>query len=123
MWHDMVVAATTSDWQSAQLTAHATGDALLVISKSLYTDHLNGVVSKGTPRNAPAVESVDSSIAPTTVMIDDCGDDSAWLKYKKDGSPVDDLPGGRSSIRAEVKRSRDGRWRVTRFAMQGVGSC
>ncbi len=123
MWRDMMAAGLTSDWKSERLSVHATGDALLVISKSLYTDHLNGVVTKGSPRNAPTVESVDSSANPTTVMINDCGDDSSWLKYKKDGSLVDDAPGGRSLIRAEVKRSRDGQWRVTRFAMQAVGSC
>ena len=44
------------------------------------------------------------------------------LKYKN-GQLVNDTPGGRRSITAEVKKQQDGTWRVTRFAVEGVGSC
>jgi hypothetical protein len=123
MWHDMVVAGTTSNWQDPQLGQYATGDALQVITKSLYTDHLNGVVTKGSPTNSPRVSSIDSPIDPTTVTIKDCGDDSGWLKYKTDGQLFNDVPGGHRSITAQVKKQPDGSWRVTDFAVEGVGSC
>ena len=93
-----------------------------MVNRSLYTDNLNGVVTKGAPKTNPQVSKVDPEDNPTTVMISDCGDDSGWLKYKN-GQLVNDTPGGRRSITAEVKKQQDGTWRVTRFAVEGVGSC
>ncbi|OLZ45612.1 hypothetical protein BS330_39065 [Amycolatopsis keratiniphila subsp. nogabecina] len=122
MWRQMAKAGETADWQSSKLAKYATGDALGVINRSLYTDHLNGVVSKGAPTNNPQVSSVEPTANPTTVMISDCSDSSNWLKYK-DGQLVNDTPGGQRSITAEVKKQQDGTWRVTRFAVEGVGSC
>ncbi|WP_232376324.1 hypothetical protein [Amycolatopsis aidingensis] len=118
----MAKAGETSDWQSPELAKYATGDALGVINRSLYTDHLNGVVSKGAPTHNPQVSEMNPTDNPTTVMISDCSDSSNWLKYK-DGQLLDDTPGGRRSITAEVKKQQDGTWRVTRFAVEGVGSC
>jgi hypothetical protein len=123
MWHAMAGAALTSDWQSPQLAQYATGDALGVISRSLYTDHLNRVVTKGEPKTNPQVSSVDPPNDPTTIMISDCGDDSSWMKYKTSGELVNDIRGGRRSITAEVKKQQDNSWKVTRFAVEGVGSC
>jgi hypothetical protein len=123
MWQQMVAAGTTSDWQSPTFAQYATGDALNTIARSLYGDHLNGVVTKGTPTNNPSVSSVDPQDDPTTVMISDCGNDSGWLKYKDNGQLLNNTPGGRRKITAEVKRQTDGSWRVSRFAVEGVGSC
>ena len=122
MWRQMAKAGETADWQSPELAKYATGDALGVVNRSLYTDHLNGVVSKGAPANTPQVSKMDPADSPTTVMISDCSDSSNWLKYK-DGQLLNDTPGGRRSIAAEVKKQQDGTWRVTRFAVEGVGSC
>jgi hypothetical protein len=122
MWRQMAKAGETGDWQSPELAKYATGDALGVINRSLYTDHLNGVVTKGEPKTNPEVSKVEPPDNPTTVMISDCGDDSGWLKYKN-GQLVNDTPGGRRSITAEVKKQQDGTWRVTRFAVEAVGSC
>lgn len=122
MWQQMAKAGATADWQSPELAKYAAGDALGVINRSLYTDHLNGVVSKGEPTNNPKVSKMDPADNPTTVMISDCSDSSNWLKYK-DGQLLNDTPGGRRSITAEVKKQQDGTWRVTRFAVEGVGSC
>ncbi|MCE7011734.1 hypothetical protein LWC34_54315 [Kibdelosporangium philippinense] len=123
MWQAMVKAGETSDWQSPELAKYATGDALGVITRSLYTDHLNGVVTKGAPLINPQVSSVDPQDNPTTVMISDCGDSTNSLKYKKDGQLLNDTPGGKRAITAEVKKQPDGSWRVTRFAVEGLGSC
>jgi hypothetical protein len=122
MWQQMAKSGETGDWQSPELAKYATGDALGVINRSLYTDNLNGVVTNGAPKTNPQVSKVDPQDNPTTVMISDCGDDSGWLKYKN-GQLVNDTPGGRRSITAEVKKQQDGTWRVTRFAVEGVGSC
>lgn len=119
----MVKAGETSDWQSPELAKYATGDALGVITRSLYTDHLNGVVTKGAPVINPKVSSVDPQDNPTTVVISDCGDSTNSLKYKKDGQLLNDTPGGKRAITAEVKKQSDGSWRVTRFAVEGLGSC
>jgi hypothetical protein len=124
MWHDMAQAATTSDWKSPVLARHATGDALSAISRGMYADHLNGLVTKGAPLNAPRVTSSVPADMPTTVLIRDCGDSSHWLKYRADnGKLADDEPGGRQSISAEVKRQTDGSWKVDRFAVEAVGTC
>jgi hypothetical protein len=124
MWRDVAAAATTSDWQSPRLAEHATGDALQVLSRQLYADHYNGLISKGAPSNAPVAKSVDSPYAPKGVLIGDCSDASHWLKYRGDtGQPADDAPGGKHLINAEVKLGVDGTWRVTRFAVEGTGSC
>lgn len=124
MWQAMASAATTSDWRSPDLSKYATGDALQVITKSLYTDSRNGLVTKGAPKNSPSVSSVAPEARPTTVLIADCGDSTDWLKYRADnGQLADDTPGGRRAITAEVSKQSDGTWKVTRFAVQGVGSC
>ncbi|OXM59543.1 hypothetical protein CF165_47120 [Amycolatopsis vastitatis] len=124
MWRDVAAVATTSDWQSPRLAAHATGDALQVLSRQLYADRYNGLVSKGTPTNAPVAQSVDSPYEPKTVVIRDCSDATHWLKYRADtGQPADSESGGKHLINAEVKLAVDGSWRVTRFAVEGTGSC
>lgn len=124
MWKDMETAGQTSDWQSPRLAAHATGDALSAISRGMYADHLNGLVSKGAPVDHPRVTSAVPSASPTTVMISDCGDSTHWLKYRKDsGKLADDKPGGRQAITAEVKLQPNGTWKVARFAVEAVGSC
>jgi hypothetical protein len=123
MWQQMAKADETADWQSPELAKYATGDALGVINRSLYTDHLNGVVSTGAPTTSPQVTKLEPPDNPTTVTVSDCGNDATWVKHKTDGSPLNDPPGGRRSITAEVKKQTDGSWRVTRFAVEGVGSC
>lgn len=124
MWSDMADAATTSDWKSQRLARNATAEALSKISRGLYADHYNNLVSKGKPENAPAVESVEPADNPTTVNVVDCGDDSHWIKYRADnGQPANDGPGGRRHINAVAKKAVDGSWKVTDFAIQDVGTC
>ncbi len=124
MWSDMADAATTSDWQSPKLAQNATGEALQTISRSLYADHYNGLVTKGRPVNHPEVTSVDPLDEPTSITITDCGDSTNWLKYRADnGQPADDVPGGHRHIEALVKKAVDGSWKVTTFAVHEVGSC
>lgn len=125
MWDAMGQAGETSDWRSPELGRFATGNALTTITRSLYTDSFNRVVTQGRPKNSPQVVSVKSPAAPETVMLSDCGDSTGTSKIREGtGKPVaSDEPGGRRSIVAEVKKQPDGAWRVQRFAVQGVGSC
>ncbi|MGP4083866.1 hypothetical protein [Streptomyces sp. KR55] len=120
----MAEAGETSNWRSPRLTQYATGDALSAITRGLYADHKNGLVSKGRPKNSPKVTEVDPAKNPTTVMISDCGDSTHWLHYRAaTGKLADDEPGGYRAITAEVKAQADGQWKVTRFAVEGIGSC
>lgn len=124
MWQTMAVAARTSDWQSERLSRFATGYALTTISRSLYADHQNGLITLGAPKNSPAVASWEPAEEPTTVMITDCGDSTNWLKYHADTrQPANDGPGGRRAISAVVTRQSDGRWLVSDFAVREVGTC
>lgn len=124
MWQNMAQAAETSAWNSPKLAQHTTGDALSAISRGMYADHLNGLVTKGAPRNSPKVSTLSPPMSPTMAVISDCGDSTHWLKYRKDtGKLADDKPGGRQAITAEVKKQSDGTWKVTRFAVEAVGSC
>ncbi|GHE44033.1 hypothetical protein GCM10018785_12020 [Streptomyces longispororuber] len=124
MWRDMAEAARSSDWRAPRLARYATGEALKAITRGMYADHRNGLVTKGEPENSPKITKVTPAADPTAAMISDCGDSSRWLKYRKsNGEVADDKPGGRQAITAEVKKQADGRWKVTRFAVWEVGSC
>lgn len=124
MWRDFADAAVTSDWRSPALARNATGAALSTLSRGLYADHYNGLVSRGRPVSNPQVSSVDPVVSPTTVVIADCGDSTTWKKYRADnGQPADDGPGGRRQINAIVKKAVDGSWKVTDFGIQAVGTC
>lgn len=124
MWADYATAATTSDWQSPKLGQYATGTALSTISRGLYADHYNGLVSRGAPVLHPSVASVDPPNNPTKVMITDCGDSTHWLQYRADnGQLADSTPGGRRLINATVQKQADGSWKVTDFGVHDLGSC
>jgi hypothetical protein len=124
MWRDFADVATTSDWRSPTLARNATGDALSTLSRGLYADHYNGLVSRGRPVNNPQVSAVDPVDFPTKVVISDCGDSTNWVKYRADnGQPANDGPGGRRQIHAIVKKAVDGSWKVTDFGVQAVGTC
>jgi len=124
MWRDFADAATTSDWRSPKLARNATGEALSTLSRGLYADHYNGLVSRGRPVNNPHVSTLEPVDAPTTIVLSDCGDSTNWVKYHtSNGRPANDRPGGRRRINAIVKKAVDGSWKVTDFGVQAVGTC
>lgn len=123
MWQDFVVAGTTSDWQSASLGQYATGIALTNLSRGLYADHDNGLVTKGEPVLNPSVSSVDPAPDPKKIIITDCGDSTHWLKYRADNGKLADTPGGRRLINAVVEKQADNSWKVTDFGVHDVGTC
>ncbi|WP_237774728.1 hypothetical protein [Actinosynnema sp. ALI-1.44] len=124
MWQDFVAAGTTSDWQSPKLGRYATGIALTNMSRALYADHYNGLVTKGEPTYEPSVSSVDPPDNPNKIVITDCSDDSRWLKYKAaTGQLANDTPGGRHLINAIVQKQADGSWKVSEYGVHEVGTC
>lgn len=123
MWQDFVAAGAMSDWQSPKLGQYATGIALTNLSRGLYADHYNGLVTKGEPALNPNVSSVDPPNDPKKITITDCGDSTHWLKYRADNGQLADTPGGRRLINAIVEKQADGSWRVTDFGVHDVGTC
>jgi len=124
MWADFVAAGTTSDWQSPDLGRHTTGVALTNLSRGLYADSANGLVTRGEPVLSPEVSSVEPTGAPVRVVVTDCGDSTNSLKYRlSDGTLVNEGAGGRRLINAVVERQSDGSWKVSDFGVQEIGSC
>lgn len=124
MWADMAAAAETSNWQDPRLGQHATGTALTNITRGLYADKANGLVTKGRPQNNPHVSSAEPASSPNKVIIADCGDDSQWQHYRVDnGQLANDGPSGHRQINAVVEKQSDGTWRVTDFGIHEVGTC
>lgn len=124
MWQDFAQAGTTSDWQSPTLAQYATGIALSNMSRGLYADHYNGLVTRGTATHDPRVTSTDPSADPTKVTVTDCSDSTHALKYNATtGQPANDSPGGRRQINAIVQKQPDGSWKVSDFGVQAVGTC
>jgi hypothetical protein len=123
MWSDFFDAAATSDWQSPKLGQYATGLALSTMSRGLYADHLNDLVSRGVPTHDAQVSSVDTSANPTSVIITDCSDSTHSLRYRADNGQLADSPGGRRLVHATVQRQSDGSWKVSDFGVQGIGTC
>lgn len=124
MWADFVAAGRTSDWESKRLGDHATGLAVTNMSRALYADKKNGLVTKGEPVLRPEVDSVKPSSNPTKVIITDCGDSSETQKYyAKTGKPLKGSPGGRHRINAVVEKDSGGQWKVTDYGVHEVGSC
>lgn len=124
MWADFVTAGATSDWQSPNLGHHATGVALTNLSRGLYADRVNGLVTRGEPLLSPTVSSAEPTADPTRVVVTDCGDSTRWLKHRvEDDAIVNAGSGGRRLINAVVERQSDGSWKVSDYGVQGVGSC
>lgn len=124
MWQDFARAGTTSDWQSPALPQYATGIALSDMSRGLYADKDNGLVTRGTATHNPKVSSMTPASDPTTVVVSDCSDSRNYLKYyASSGKPANDGPGGRQLINATVQKQPDGSWKVTDFGVQAVGTC
>ncbi|MFF0147016.1 hypothetical protein [Amycolatopsis sulphurea] len=124
MWRDFVTAGTTSDWQSPKLGRYATGIALTNMSRALYADHYNGLITKGEPTYEPSVSSAEPPDDPNKIVITDCSDSTNWLKYKATtGQLANDTPGGRHLINAIAQKQADGSWKVSEYGVHGAGTC
>jgi hypothetical protein len=119
---DWVAAAARSDYGSTRLSEHASGAALALITRVVFDNFRNKVVSKGEPVISPSFVEANSETSPTRIKIVDCLDGTHWLNYKANGQLQDNIPGGRSHTEALVVLV-NGVWKVDQLAIQKTGTC
>lgn len=126
MWavYDRAGRAPAADPDYPQLAEYAAGDALDGLRTALGRLRDEGLVFEGSYVSlSPTVVELSPVDAPTTAKVEDCRDSSGWVVVRADGGEYEDEPGGRRAVFADVERADDGVWRVTSFAVQGVGTC
>lgn len=118
-----VEAAAVADPDAPALRQFASGQALRRMVVNLVIARDEGRVSRGQPTNQPAVTGVSPLDVPTEVTLNDCLDDSNWLRYKAHTGEVwNDVPGGRHDVTIIVRRLEAG-WTVDSFVPRTVGTC
>ena len=122
MWADLVSAARTSNFQSAQLSQYATGEALTLFVQGLARDQLHDIVTRGEPVLHPVVTSLSPNPDPTRATVTDCFDDTHWLEYKTSGGLAKNAAGGRRATTAELVKAA-GTWKVTQITVGKTGTC
>lgn len=122
MWADVTAVSATGEYQDPRLGHHASGEALSILYRGIYTNHRQGIVSRGAPLLHPTVVNSFPAGRPTDVTISDCSDGTHWLNYKLNGELQDSTPGGRHKIQAIVRLSGN-LWKVNQLAVQSLGSC
>jgi endonuclease YncB( thermonuclease family) len=124
MWaaFDWAGRAPRADPDDPRLARYATGDALRVLVNGLASMRDDGLVARGEVVLSPEVVEVTPLTAPTRVRIEDCADTSNSALVRADGRPYQDAPGGWRLVIAELEDTGQG-WKVTGFAVRGVGSC
>jgi hypothetical protein len=122
MWRAYAAAARTADYQPGVLSQYAAGDALMVLTRSLYDDHQHGVVLRGAPVLGPRVTGMTPAGNPVSSAVTDCADDSRWLQYTKSGQPASGAPVGRHRIYAQL-RLFSSVWKVTNLVVEKAGTC
>ena len=122
MWSDVQRAALTANYRSPLLDEHATGNALSVLARGLYSLQLQHLVIKGAPVLHPTVTSLKPTADPTTATIRDCFDDTHWLNYKAAGGLQDKVPGGHRLVTATLSHA-GGAWKVTQLNTGAEGTC
>jgi hypothetical protein len=128
-----VLAAYTGMWaamaQAAQapgaphhLAEHTAGIALRTLARQLLVHQQLGRHTTGRPTHRPQVQVLIPPAAPIKARVQDCLDTTAWVTRGPDGRPVVGDGGGRRHVDALVKAT-GGRWRVTEFVLNGIGTC
>jgi len=122
MWHAYVTAARTADYQPGALSQYAAGDALMILTRSLYDNRRHGVVLRGAPALDPKVTGMTPAGNPGSSAVTDCADDSRWLQYTTAGKPAGGAPVGRHRIYAQL-RLFSSAWKVTNLVVEKAGTC
>jgi len=122
MWADLVSAARTSNFQSARLSQHASGQTLTLFVQGLARDQLHGIVTRGTPAIHPMVTSLSPERDPNRATVGDCFDDTYWLEYQTTGKLAKEAPGGRRATTAQLIKT-SGTWKVDQIAIGKTGTC
>jgi hypothetical protein len=122
MWKAYAKAGLTANPDEPDLAANIADPALQMLRDALAGYRDKKQVFKGQYGSRPSVAATDPKDKPVAVIIADCFDTTNFLVYNADGTPADDEPGGRRSTSATVQL-RDGRWKVTSFAIRETGTC
>ena len=122
MWRAYAAAASVADYQSGTLSRYAAGDALQVLTRSLYDDHQQGTVLRGAPVLDPRVTGMVPPGSPDRSSVTDCADDSRWLQYTTAGKAVPGAAAGRHRIEATLQLL-GATWKVTYLVVQKAGTC
>jgi hypothetical protein len=123
LWAAFAQASRTSDPNNPDIARFSTGEALSSLQVALTRERRKGIVGRGAPVLSPRAGQVRLTPLPSRVEITDCSDSTQWRRYNaKTGKPIEGSPGGRRRVTAIVS-GVDGSWKVTRFAVQAVGTC
>ena len=122
MWRAYAAAARTAGYQPGPLSHYAAGDALMILTRSLYDDSRHGIVLRGTPVLSPQVTSMSPAGDPDASTVTDCASDSGWRQYTKAGKPAPGAPAGRHRIYAQL-RLFGSVWKVTYLVVVKAGTC
>jgi hypothetical protein len=123
MWQDMALASQRADYQSPVLARHASGEALDLVVRSVYSFKLKGQATRGKPVVEGHVTALTPRGEPTTATIDGCADSTNWVEHDaKTLKRSDEPPGGPHRTTATVTLTQ-GVWKVTMFRVEGTGTC
>jgi hypothetical protein len=115
-------ASETADPDYPDLSRYAAGTALQQLTAGLKSMRGEGLRGRGEAIFQPKVESLAPAGAPTKARVRDCMDTSKTQRYKANGDPYKDAPGGLRLVIADLERI-DGAWKVTGLGVHEVGSC
>jgi hypothetical protein len=123
MWQAYAKAGATANPDDADLARYADGAALKTLRDGLASLRRKHQVLKGQYRSNPHPADAPPSAPLSTVVVEDCLDDSEFLTYTANGQLADSQPGGRRATRATVTLAGPGQWKVSSFGVQTVGTC
>lgn len=121
MWVDFDRAATTANWSDPALADHAAGQALNTLRTALQADHRHGLVGRGQIITHARAARLTPPKEPDRVLVSDCPDQSQWRTQDQAGQ-LHTPDARRRRVIATVDRQGTA-WRVTRLAIQGLGTC
>jgi hypothetical protein len=111
-------AGAAADPDHPELARYAAGAALQQLTALVRSMRDQGLRARGEAVFHARVE----SMAPTRARVRDCMDTSRTERYKANGNPFQDSPGGLRLVVADLEHF-DSAWKVTGLAVQAVGSC
>ena len=122
MWRAFVAASRTADYQSGALSQYAAGGALSVLTRGLYQNYRNGIVTRGQPSFSPHVTVASPPGSTVQATVTDCADSSHWADYYRSGKPAPGEQQGRQRIDARLQPF-NGSWKVIYLVVEKEGTC
>jgi hypothetical protein len=111
-------AGAAADPDHPDLARYAAGAALQQLTALVRSMRNQGLRARGEAVFHARVE----SMAPTRARVRDCMDTSRTERYKANGDPFQDSPGGLRLVIADLERF-DTAWKVTGLTVHAIGSC